>query len=233
MNIPKGLLKTGSRGKTVEDLQRELKAAGCDPKGVDGQFGAKTKNAVEAFQRKHHLTADGVVGPKTWAALGGDKYESAPKNKAPAKAPAKKPAAPAKGTNAASQAEKYLGKYESQLEAAGVTERGVSLSHSCANFVSAMLRKAGVKIAHTDGVTSLASELRAKGWHTVSLKNAKPGDVWICHNGHESHTEIVASNKNGHITLIGSNNHPNPSNQQINYDSHSAYISGSYILAPR
>jgi hypothetical protein len=231
MKIPKGILKDGSSGRTVEDLQRELKAAGCDPKGIDGKFGAKTKRAVEEFQRKHHLKADGVVGTKTWTALGGDRFETAPKKTA-GKTPAKKPASSTKGTNAATQAEKYLGKYESQLEAEGVTEHGVSLSHSCANFVSAMLRKAGVKISHTDGVASLSSELRARGWHKVSIRDAKPGDVWICHTGKESHTEIVASNKNGRVTLVGSNNHPNPSNQQINYDKHSVYISGSYILAP-
>jgi cell wall-associated NlpC family hydrolase len=232
MNIPKGNLRDGSSGKTVQDLQRELKTAGFDPKGVDGKFGTKTKRAVEEFQRKHKLKADGVVGAKTWAALGGDRFETAKSAKKPAKTSAKKPASSGKGTNAASQAEKYLGKYESQLEAAGVTEKGVSLSHSCANFVSAMLRKAGVKISHTDGVADLASELKSRGWHKVSLKNAKPGDVWICHTGSESHTEIVASNHNGHVTLIGSNNHPDRSNQQINYDSHSADISGSYILAP-
>ncbi|MBS2030096.1 MAG: hypothetical protein JST54_19495, partial [Deltaproteobacteria bacterium] len=61
----------------------------------------------------------------------------------------------------------------------------------------------------------------------------KPGDVWICNGAHgESHTELVASQSGGHVTLIGSNNHPVSSNQQINYDSYSASISGSFILAP-
>ena len=138
-----------------------------------------------------------------------------------------------KGTNAAAMARKYLGKYETQLQASGVTQRGVPTSESCANFVSSMLKQAGVNVAHTNGVSVLNNELRAKGWHTVSLKDAKPGDVWICNGAHgESHTEIVASNNNGHVTLIGSNNHPISSNQQINYDSYSANISGSFILAP-
>jgi LysM repeat protein len=152
----------------------------------------------------------------------------------PAHAPAPtSPSGSAKGTNAASQARKYLGRYESDLQRAGVTQR-CPTNVTCANFVSSMLQKTGAINFHTLGVADLNSKLRARGWHQVSLKDAKPGDVWICNGAHgESHTEIVASNNNGHVTLIGSNNHPRPSDQQINYDNYSANISGSFILAPR
>lgn len=37
---------------------------------MDGNFGAKTTEAVKLFQKKNGLTADGVVGPKTRAVLG-------------------------------------------------------------------------------------------------------------------------------------------------------------------
>lgn len=36
---------------------------------VDGGFGSKTKSAAVAFQKKHHLQVDGVIGPQTWLAL--------------------------------------------------------------------------------------------------------------------------------------------------------------------
>ena len=35
----------------------------------DGIFGAKTKAAVEAYQKEHNLTADGIVGRNTWHML--------------------------------------------------------------------------------------------------------------------------------------------------------------------
>lgn len=56
-------------GVSALDLQKALLKAGFDPGPVDGRLGKKTRSAVKAFQRKHHLTADGVVGEKTWTAL--------------------------------------------------------------------------------------------------------------------------------------------------------------------
>ena len=53
---------------TVRSLQYLLNARGAKL-AVDGAFGQKTRAAVVAFQRAHHLTADGVVRAATWRAL--------------------------------------------------------------------------------------------------------------------------------------------------------------------
>lgn len=60
----KPLLKRGSRGAAVKELQRLLGGI-----AVDGIFGPKTEAAVKAYQRQYKLVIDGIVGPKTWAAL--------------------------------------------------------------------------------------------------------------------------------------------------------------------
>jgi putative peptidoglycan binding protein len=53
----------------VKQLQQTLIDAGYDPGAVDGSFGATTEAAVTAFQQDNGLSADGVVGPDTAAAL--------------------------------------------------------------------------------------------------------------------------------------------------------------------
>lgn len=66
------LLKKGSQGSAVVDLQKSLVGKGYKlPKyGVDGDFGTETQSAVKSFQKDNKLEVDGIVGKHTWAALG-------------------------------------------------------------------------------------------------------------------------------------------------------------------
>jgi putative chitinase len=63
-------LKEGCNGADVTRLQTQLQAKGFPPGAIDGNFGPGTEAAVIAFQRSEDLVADGVVGPRTAAALG-------------------------------------------------------------------------------------------------------------------------------------------------------------------
>jgi len=63
------ILKRGSSGKRVIEVQRALQEAGFLNGGVDGLFGSDTEAAVKSFQRRSGLAADGMVGPTTWARL--------------------------------------------------------------------------------------------------------------------------------------------------------------------
>ncbi len=63
-------LKRGSKGDEVAAVQKRLKQWGYYEGAVDGVFGAATERAVRLFQKKNGLTVDGVIGPKTAAAIG-------------------------------------------------------------------------------------------------------------------------------------------------------------------
>lgn len=69
ITIKINVLKKGSKGDTVKALQRLLKVLDCGISTVDGDFGSETDAAVRNFQSKNKLTADGVVGEKTWNKL--------------------------------------------------------------------------------------------------------------------------------------------------------------------
>ena len=63
--------------ETAPTVSTKTLRYGCYAKAVqllvnahpDGIFGKGTKEAVEAFQKEHGLTADGIVGHKTWMML--------------------------------------------------------------------------------------------------------------------------------------------------------------------
>lgn len=64
------LSKYGSRGDEVTQIQERLTELGYDPGTVDGIFGARTQEAVRAFQQDYGLAVDGIAGENTLRALG-------------------------------------------------------------------------------------------------------------------------------------------------------------------
>lgn len=62
-------LNLGSTGRYVTTLQKDLKALGFDPNGIDGKFGDGTREALYDFQEDAKLAVDGRCGPATRRAL--------------------------------------------------------------------------------------------------------------------------------------------------------------------
>ena len=63
------LLKIGSIGEAVIDLQTSLVKLGYNPGPIDGIFGPETDAAVRSFQKAYGLVVDGIVGKNTSAAI--------------------------------------------------------------------------------------------------------------------------------------------------------------------
>lgn len=77
MIVESAVLRQGAKGDEVKEVQRRLKQWGYYKGSVDGVFGAGTRSAVIAFQKKNGLKADGVVGKSTYQALGmNDSYQA-------------------------------------------------------------------------------------------------------------------------------------------------------------
>lgn len=68
--VQTAVLRQGATGGEVKELQRRLKQWGYYSGEVDGIYGKATVEAVKYFQKKNGLTADGIAGKSTFAALG-------------------------------------------------------------------------------------------------------------------------------------------------------------------
>jgi murein L,D-transpeptidase YcbB/YkuD len=61
-------LRRGDKGAEVKEIQKALLQLGYQM-SVDGNFGPSMQWAIKRFQKKHRLTADGIVGPQTLSKL--------------------------------------------------------------------------------------------------------------------------------------------------------------------
>lgn len=71
-------VRVGSAGLEVQVAQAQLNLAypTRTPLVLDGLFGPLTREMTLQFQRDRHLSADAIVGPMTWAALGQIRYDT-------------------------------------------------------------------------------------------------------------------------------------------------------------
>ena len=63
------ILRQGSKGSAVAELQQLLQSKGFYTGKIDGDFGIGTANAVLKFQKAQGLTTDGIVGSSSWKVL--------------------------------------------------------------------------------------------------------------------------------------------------------------------
>ncbi len=104
----------------------------------------------------------------------------------------------------------------------------------CANFVSAVLEKAG-QISHSehnDNVSGLSRNLsNDPRWRKVSAGSLSPGDV-VCFDvpgeGHFAHVEMFVGYRNGRPLFIGSNNVNADGSQRISEGSPGYAIDAAY-----
>ncbi|UNK43168.1 LysM peptidoglycan-binding domain-containing C40 family peptidase [Luteimonas sp. S4-F44] len=135
--------------------------------------------------------------------------------------------------NPAAIAEQFIGRNAGELKYSNELpmESWVPDNVNCANFVSAVLQKAGVIDASqaSAAVDQLASNLKGDGWKTVSLADAKPGDVVLMQKNGQSHVVLFAGFEGGKPKFIGSNNINADGSQQISWGG----ASGDYeIITP-
>jgi hypothetical protein len=99
------ILKLGSKGPFVAELQANLARLGYAAGEIDGHFGERTESAVKTFQAKVGLTVDGWAGPRTIEAIGKTLAEKATAPKIVA-------AVDASMTEAEAEVEKKTGRWQ-------------------------------------------------------------------------------------------------------------------------
>lgn len=63
------ILRIGSLGPEVLNLERVINALGYSGFEIDGTYDQKTANVIKDIQENHGLDADGICGPKTFALI--------------------------------------------------------------------------------------------------------------------------------------------------------------------
>ena len=153
------ILKQGSQGNEVKEVQRRLKEWGYYTGSVDGIYGQGTLAAVKAFQKKNGLTADGIVGKATYAALGmNDSYNALGGNQSGGQSQSSAPSGYtntdlyllAKVIHAEARGEVYTGKV-----AVGAVVLNRVKSSSFPNTISGVVYQSGAFTAVSDGQINL------------------------------------------------------------------------------
>lgn len=172
-----GPLMVGSSGTDVRIVQESLNRTHSQEQIVtDGMFGAHTEAAVRGFQKLRNLVCDGIVGPRTAAALGLGYVALAPVQSVSE--------IRRRQLRAASDPDD-LPDDEHELAASGVDEQGGAAQALAAAVISCytrIVRRLKLKIKNTSGVskahqilmTGMLVQCYARGIGAVSLASRSP-----------------------------------------------------------
>lgn len=214
------LLKLGSKGVLVKELQSRLLELkyNCGSTGADGIFGAGTYNAVASFQRINGLSADGIVGPKTWEILRSDTAKPYDGSVQPSYPGTIHGTAESCRDAIIEEARYWIGKIPYCINTVITTmvldKNSPPPYMDCSDFTSSVyLTVLGINIG---GITSV----QIKRGTAVEYKDMKPGDLILFDwelDGATNHVGLYAGNGQ-FIDEHGSNSNPNaldPANQNI------------------
>lgn len=152
------VIRPGSSGDNVKNLQAFLKARGYDPGPIDGVYGPRTQAAVVELQRRNGLTPDGIVGPKTMSKIASVSVsKTAPKPTAgtTTKPPTRLPSSTARPSTPAPRAPAALGAFDAPAK------KAVSSATSSATGWGSVTLKSGSSGAD---VKALQSFLARRGY---------------------------------------------------------------------
>ncbi|WP_259558453.1 peptidoglycan-binding protein [Brachybacterium sillae] len=170
-------LRRGDRGASVVVLQEALRARGATFNAT-GYFGSLTLSAVRAFQSDAGLTVDGVVGPKTWAALQGGEVRQLPTE--PSRSDSRGSVDSFDGDAIVRAARSQLGARYSW------GDESPRDGFDCSGLVYWSYRQAGIDI----------DRMTAKGYRyagrVIPMSEAQPGDLIAFSAGNWGHIGIYA-----------------------------------------
>ena len=166
-------LEYGDQSVAVSWVQRKLHLS-----STSGYYGSRTKAAVKRFQHRSGLPRTGMVGPRTWKALG---VRPSATSRVESSAASRSASATRRDALVLRIAAKQKGKpYRYGARGPG--------SFDCSGFVGYVYSKAGVSLPRTSGA------IRAKA-RRISAAQARPGDlVFVQRHGRVSHVAIYAGN---------------------------------------
>jgi len=167
-----GVLKVGSKGKAVIDLQKALKAKGYYTYKVTGVFGSITRSAVIEFQKDARIKADGLAGPVTLKKLSSSsvkKSSSSRSSSSRGEDRSSSSSSSRKGSDVVAYAKQFIGvpyRYGGSSPKTGF---------DCSGFTSYVYKHFGVKLPRS-------SRDQLKVGKSVSRSELKPGDLVLFGN---------------------------------------------------